>query len=1047
MYSKIIFCLFLIMFVSVNSICQEKKHVIFSAENKQSGHILFPGKSLKISLDINNASYTTKKALRVIGNVVMPFPYSGRGESLFRQHEYHIDDSLDSIIVEKDRNSLYLSGNFDNFERCAYNRLRGDLFPSGNFSVSLPIVKRHRVEFGEKGFLGLRLEVFYKKYGRHENDIYDKPDTILYIPVREGSKNRYELNKQDFNISHPIACVLLCVAGIDFSGECWFEAPRIYCNGKLIKDISFTKYLNRPDFIDYWVGVNLNTRSWPLWNVKVNNKDVFQDYRFDRASNVADFFISLPSNITTGDEIELFLLKGNSRIAYPYSIKEINVIEEPAHEYEIVSVPKYVRQNSDWGILIETNKAGVSLSLAVEGEAFPKYQECTFDSVGLHVLQLRSGKSGAPLRLHFKSDMYKTDTVVAQVVEKGSDDVYLSSGDEIYIDKNYEDYNRFFKWYFSNRIGNWYQFRPSYQWSGTRVIEPSFVRYYVSLLDQLKVPYAWQVEGRALAGNRLNPSSELLHTPMFRGKQAHENDGGYYYWGHFKYEGLYSDISARNVPYGGIFAKHRPLYTDKGVYIRYNPYSVKNMEDGARQFVANLKYSKGESSRHTGPSTLFRYFYQAGYEWLGAEQMYGPEETILSALRGASRAYDRKKYGTLHAMQWGAFPYTDPKHALRHYMSLAVAYMHGSSHLNTEEALWVDEYMNDRYSKSGRAHLYSQHRMLDYIETHTRRGSMRCSVAIIQGRNDAWKSFGRDSIWAQTGEKWKFNAACKSFDLLRVFYPDNIINHCGPDGWFTSTPYGPVDILPIEASLGTMNRYKAIIFLGWNTFCEDDFLRIRDFVFNGGTVLLSAAHLNSELQPDKPVRFPDNDSVLKDMLGENYRDLKGRHDIDFGYGKIIYYGEKCYPIENNMASKYESDMHEIAKRSIDKERGRGWIDKSSKVEFTIWDSEERRTVMLLNTNWKSDENQVEAVFLYGKSHFNIPVRQYHIETIHCAFGVAVYGQSNTTDVISIDELEDEWCVRVQTTEPDTIVCLNSLSQQRIYNKIESPGNHFLYIKK
>ena len=34
------------------------------------------------------------------------------------------------------------------------------------------------------------------------------------------------------------------------------------------------------------------------------------------------------------------------------------------------------------------------------------------------------------------------------------------------------------------------------------------------------------------------------------------------------------------------------------------------MADGARKLVANFRYSKGPSTRHTGPSTLFRYLYQ-----------------------------------------------------------------------------------------------------------------------------------------------------------------------------------------------------------------------------------------------------------------------------------------------------------------------------------------------------------------------------------------------------------------------------------------------------
>ena len=94
----------------------------------------------------------------------------------------------------------------------------------------------------------------------------------------------------------------------------------------------------------------------------------------------------------------------------------------------------------------------------------------------------------------------------------------------------------------------------------------------------------------------------------------------------------------------------------------------------------------------------------------------------------------------------GSGPFTDPKHSLRLYLSLAVAYMHGSSHINTEEALWTDEFMNDRYSPSGKEHLAAQHRVLDFIETHSRRGEFHSNIAVIQGRNDAWKSF-----WA-----WQF---------------------------------------------------------------------------------------------------------------------------------------------------------------------------------------------------------------------------------------------------------------------------------------------------
>ena len=500
-------------------------------------------------------------------------------------------------------------------------------------------------------------------------------------------------------------------------------------------------------------------------------------------------------------------------------------------------------------------------------------------------------------------------------------------------------------------------------------------------------------------------------------------------------------MAARNRPYGGIFAKHRPIYTDHGIFIHYDPEGVTDMADGARKLVSNFRYSKGESTRHTGPSTLFRYLYQAGYNWLGAEQMYGPEEIILSSLRGASRAYSRPLYGTLHAMQWGSGPFTDPKHSLRLYMSLAVAYMHGSSHMNTEEALWTDEYMNDRYSVSGKEHLFAQHQMLNFVETHSRRGDLKSNIAVIQGRNDAWKSFGRGSLWSQKGDKWKFDKACESFDLLRVFYPDNIVDGCGPEGWFTSTPYGTVDLLPVEAPQDVMNRYKALVFLGWNSYDAGDFLRIRDFVFNGGTLLLSAAHLNAELQPDQPVRFPADDAVIREMLGDNYQQLTAKTEIAYGLGKIVYFPQKAYPAETNLQAGYVAAMKEIAGKTAGEETDKGWMEASPSVGFTAWDSPGRRTIYLLNADWSSDREQRPATFVYNGRKFPVSVRRYHIETIHCSEGLAVMPASNTTDVLSIERNGNGWTVKVQNTEGDVIQCMNAITGKVESVKFDQPGIH------
>ena len=1025
---------------------KETRTVVFTPAGSEKTHLLQPDQSISETVTFGQSGIPTRKFLRVIGGVKMPAPFQNRGEEMFRRSEFYIDDNLDSVIRKKDRYSLYFKGEDDNFERHAYYRISGKLLKPGELTVTLPVVKKQGLTVSGNGDFGVEIELFYRKLGRAADDIYDKPDTVLYMPVSEGT-GKYQTVSETFTLPENVACAFLRIGGTHFSGECWVEAPRLIQNKKAVCSIPFTKFAQKPDNYNYWIGCNLSTRSWPMWKLEFNGETLFEGNIFDRASNVADFYIPLPSSLHGSGEMKLTLRKEPHRAAYPYELRGLEIIEETARDFEVVSVPEYVAKNASFGILVETNKPNVSLKIKVNGAATPAEQECLFEIPGLHVVEIRAGEVGHAIPLVFDDGSRTEQAQIRQVIDKEAEQIYLSSGDEIYIDKQYTPYDYFFKWYVSNRVGNWYQFRPSYQWSGFRVADPAVIGHYTRLLDQLKIPYAWQVEGRTLAGSRINPSLETLATPMFRGKQAHENDGGYYYWQHFQYQGVFSDMAARNRPYGGIFAKHRPIYTDHGVFIHYDPEGVTDMADGARKLVANFRYSKGPSTRHTGPSTLFRYLYQAGYDWLGAEQMYGPEEIILSSLRGASRAYSRPLYGTLHAMQWGSGPFTDPKHSLRLYMSLAVAYMHGSSHMNTEEALWTDEYMNDRYSVSGKEHLFAQHQMLDFVETHSRRGDLRSNIAVIQGRNDAWKSFGRGSLWSQKGDKWKFNKACESFDLLNVFYPDNIVDGCGPEGWFTSTPYGTVDLLPVEAPQDVMDRYKAMIFLGWNSYDANDFLRIRDFVFKGGTLLLTAAHLNEELQPDQPVRFPADDAVIREMLGENYRQLTTKTEIACGSGKIIYFPQKAYPAEMMLKADYVEAMKEIAAKAAGEETCQGWMEAAPSVGFTVWDHSDRRTIYLLNTDWASDQDQRPATFIYKGKKFPVVVRRYHIETIHCADGLAVMPASNTTDILSVCKRENGWVIKVQTTGNDVVQCMNAVTGKVEPIKFDEPGVHEVFVNE
>ena len=1043
---KCLFCVFFALFgvLAMNLHAEEQRSVLFQSENPKKPLSLAPGDNLDVTASFDAAAMPTRKYLRVIGGTVMPGRFKERGEELFRQFEYLIDDALDPVNVDSDKYSLYFKGNNDGFERRAYNRIGGAQLAPGPLTVSIK-VKRNNFTVADSADFGIQIELFFSKDGRDKNDVYDTPDALLFLPIPGGSAPFGDI-AQTFTLPENVAAAVLSVGGQHFSGECWVEAPRLKQNGRDVAELPFAMSDPKKDTFNYWVGCNLATRNWPVWNLSRDGKTLFEKPIFDRASNVADFFIPLPNDLSGSVPLRLTLQRDPVAANFPYGVRAVELVEVPARDFEVVHSTRHTASGRDFGLLVETNKPNVTLSAKTPPSISCEKNRVQFVDTGLHVLKFRAVQPDTQAVVTLSDGTREEAVALGQIVEKADDGVYLSVGDDIYVDTNDPHFVEYFKWYIEQRMGNFFQFRPSYQWSGVRRQPEEKLKRYLGLMQDLQMPYAWQVEGRTLAGKDINPTLEVLDSPFFHGKQAHENDGGYYYWQHFTYKGFWSDMAARTRPFGGIFAKHRPIYTDHGVFIHYDPQAVTDMADGARRFVENLAYSKGESTRHTGPSTMFRYFYQAGYDWLGAEQMYGPEETILSSLRGASRAYHKDKYGSLHAMQWGSFPFTDPKHALRHYLSLAVAYMHGSSHMNTEDGLWLDEFANDRFSEAGKAHAASQHKVLDFIETHERRGELATNIAVIQGRNDAWKSFGRGSLWSQKGDKWAFNKACESFDLLKVFYPQNTIDGCGPDGWFTSTPYGAVDLIPIEAGQSVLNRYKVIIFLGWNTYDAEDFARLVAFVRQGGTLILSAAHVNAELAPDKPPVFPKDGTVIRQLLGEIYRDVTEKLVVSLGTGKVIYFPQPAYPIDPAIRDAYTGAMVESAVEANVAELARGWIVPDKNIGFTVWDTDSRRTIYLLNVDWKSGEESHDAALKFGPSSFTVTARRGALETIHCAEGLALMPGSNTTDVLGITKQGDGWRVRVQTTEPDTLRIFNAATGKEEEKALDGAGIHEFYAK-
>jgi hypothetical protein len=1013
--------------------------------------VLLPGNSHTVKFNLPEKKHPVGQTIRVTGYSVLPEPFTKRGEDVFRNFAFHIDDYLDSTVSHKEQYSLVFMGNGEKLERNAFYRLSKDELRSvagKKVNIDVPVLTRQLV-VPDDGYLKMELQIYQVKPGRHPDDIYDEPDEVVEFSMPADKADWYVFSGET-ELPENIACILFRIGSKNISGKCHFGTPSLRNAGTTLRLLPFRPYQKEEK---NWIGENLSTKEWPEFELSVNGNIFFTGKLFDRASQVSDFEVDLPEALS-GDITLGIKLKDGFPARYPYTVKTIELLESGARDFEVMALPEFIRTNQEFALLVSINRPGTRLDIRTSKNITASVEERLFDETGLHTLTFTAGDPAQDQYITLSDGKRKAKFPINQIIAKNDDRIYLSTGDDIYIDKTFSRFSDYIVWYLREGIGNAFCWRPSEQWSDAKVADPGFYKRSLEILNDLHMPYSLMIEGRTITGRNINPEEDWMKGPNYLGRQAHENDGGYYYWTHFKWEWLHSDLSARYRPRGGIFAKNRPVRTDKGIFVFYDPYKLENMEEGPEYFIENLRNAKGESTRHTGPSTLFRYLFQAGYDWVGAEQMYGPEEVIMSSVRGASRAYGKNDFGTHLATQWGSGPVDAPEHATRLFLSLAISYIHGATHINTEDGLWNTEPGIDRYSRAGQEHIRAQRDIYRFISTHERRGTLFTPMAVLQGRNDAWKCFGRNNAWSQRDQEWNFGPAEESFDLLNVFYPGSKLEPIykypcpkAPQGWYTSTPYGLIDLLPLEAPGEVLEKYRAIAFLGWNTYSDDDFNRLTSFVKKGNTLLLTGAHLNTELKHDKPVAYPGDRPVLRELLGDNYEKATQPVENRLGEGRVIFFPVKKYPVDASIRHQYEDTLREIMTKTIAGENRKGWIENSPNIEFAAWDWNDgnHRTIYLLNIDWWSDTVAHQAALMLGNQRYQVDIRRNFLEMITVCQGVAIMPMSMTTDILDMKIQDGRVTLTVQTTGKDQLTIFSGNQPETKTLEITKPGIHNLEV--
>ncbi|MBR5517945.1 MAG: hypothetical protein IKV86_02855 [Clostridia bacterium] len=974
-----------------------------------------------------------------------------------------IDDSLNYEKAEKNKFCLDLSCKKPlpyakrvlkkvMWQPLKYGLFKYDFFNAYQDNWSFGVMaKADNLCIENGGYLRIRADVWYVKDGVNYHDTTASPDETYIKDICAGTYS-YTVFKEDIKIDEEkTACVIVTLEGENYSGEVCFECPFLSdFEGKNLLPEFERGNIGLTDFA--WLGQNLNKRDWPEFEVSVNGKVVFNDEVFLKIHRFSPVEIPLPKGCFNEGENTISLKYVSDYIdTAPLLIDEVVLLETVIDGFELVRCPKEVAFGKEQSLLAEVENSDTVP--AFESEDFELTDVTTFPEFNLVVYSIKPLKEENNLKFSLKYEDKIKCYDVARCVRKTDDNVVSGSGDMIYVDVS--DANQvcdYIKWYVANDVGSFVTIRQVYRWGGQRFVNPKVWELFTKLCEKLGLLYVHISDGRDIPGINTNPTKAMLEGKNFMGRQLHERDGQLFYWGVCPRE-----IQAPLEEFFDLAMRMGREYPDT-VEGSFRPFNVKWTEDFGYSFRRNLtgpdveeayntvkkelaNLSKDNYIRHTGPSVMFKYFYENGFKWTGAETMDGATEILLSFMRGASKAYDIEKTGVHLAVQWGNFPHDTEQRYKRYLLSLYVPYMHGVTDINTEEGLWFIEanyaYFN-RISDVCERHRQQSKRFNEFVRTHSRTGTFYTPIAFLHGRMDGWNGFGVSGIWGMPSMPYADES--ESWKVAKVFYPNNSILGRGcsktgcipadttkPVGIFSGTPYGCVDAIPVEN--GKFNEYSLLIFAGYNKAESGDLDRLYDYVSDGGTLICSWPHFSdTTFKPDldnyninivnhklvsalcdgKPEFVEDNNlkicanvadcEVVKTT--ENGNPLVC--NITLGSGKIILVNTLYYPGNDNVFDLYKEVVADASKAVLAKEPV--VVECGDDIEYTIFKQDDgTRHYYFTAVDWYNDSTEKRcAKVIFDGNTYEVSMNFGDMLKVVCNGKVAVLPENDSCEVVDLN---------------------------------------------
>ncbi len=342
------------------------------------------------------------------------------------------------------------------------------------------------------------------------------------------------------------------------------------------------------------------------------------------------------------------------------------------------------------------------------------------------------------------------------------------------------------------------------------------------------------------------------------------------------------------------------------------PFASQDMREAMEKYLDYLKIEI-ERAHRTGARAAFgdasgahRYCYMAGVDFLRTETMVPHTMHLCSQARPAAEALGSGEWGVHIAIHHPMQPYFE-NHLGIYYLSLMQPWMMGANMIYEEDSLFVlfkeeRQCWDDALTKGKRD---MTRWFFQFAKTHPRSGRCVRRIAFLEGRYAApFNGFICDSeqtpdyaVWGLFGNaapEWGHRQPEKCRQILDVLMPGANTQplrqrYDRRRFFFSGTPFGDFDEVPVEAKPEYLAQYSLLLNLGWNTMIGADYEKMYEFVRNGGILLTGIPQFSTHVKRDFLRDFEDlalwNAGDLSEMAGIR---VKGRGALYSGQWNCAY---------------------------------------------------------------------------------------------------------------------------------------------------------------